>query len=90
MVTDHGHISFVLRAGGASTDIRPPITSQARGLAVEVSLLDEDETGLDRPSVINVDGLHTVRQIVLTTKAGGVSDRTLRRACEAVALALGR
>lgn len=65
------------------------ITSQARGLAVEVPLLGEDETGLDQPSVINADGIHTLRQTVLSTKAGHVSDRTLRRACEAVARALG-
>lgn len=64
------------------------ITTQARGLAVEIPLDDGDDSGLDRPSVINADGRHTIEQFKLTRMTGRVSDRTLRQACAAVNLAL--
>ncbi|HEV2757682.1 MAG TPA: type II toxin-antitoxin system PemK/MazF family toxin [Actinomycetota bacterium] len=64
------------------------ITASMRGLAAEVSL-DHGEVGLERPSVVNCDGLHTVSQASLTTYVGGVSDRTMSNVCSAIAYALG-
>ena len=64
------------------------ITTSIRGLAAEVAL-DREEAGLDRPSVVNCDGLHTVPQASLTTHVGGVSDETMRNICSAVTYALG-
>ncbi|MBA2726344.1 MAG: type II toxin-antitoxin system PemK/MazF family toxin, partial [Actinobacteria bacterium] len=59
-----------------------------RGLAVEVRL-DHGEIGLDRPSVVNCDGLHTVPQTSLTTHVGEVGDETMRNVCSAAAYAIG-
>ena len=64
------------------------ITTSIRGLAAEVGL-DHAEVGLDRPSVVNCDGLHTVPQASLTTHVGGLSDEAMRSVCSAVAYALG-
>jgi mRNA interferase MazF len=64
------------------------ITTSARGIAVEVEL-DHAAIGLDRASVVNCDGLHTVAQTMLTTRVGGVDSETLRRVCNAVSFALG-
>jgi mRNA-degrading endonuclease toxin of MazEF toxin-antitoxin module len=64
------------------------VTTSIRGLAAEVDI-DHDDVGLDQPSVINCDGLHTVAQASLTTYVGGVSEDTMRRVCSAVDYALG-
>jgi mRNA interferase MazF len=64
------------------------ITTSIRGLATEVRL-DHGALGLDRPSVINCDGLHTVPQASLRTYVGGLSDEAMRNVCSAVAYALG-
>lgn len=64
------------------------ITTSARGLAAEVAF-DHVEAGLDRESVINCDGLHTLAQSTLTTRVGAVSALTMRRVCAAVSYALG-
>lgn len=64
------------------------ITSSARGLAAEVTF-DDADAGLDRPSVINCDGLHTIAQSSLTTKVGTVSEDTMGDVCRAVSYALG-
>lgn len=64
------------------------VTTSGRGLAVEVPV-DPVEVGLDRPSVINCDGLHTITQASLTTQVGKVSPDTMRRVCSAVTYALG-
>jgi mRNA interferase MazF len=63
------------------------ITTQARGLAVEVSV--DTDAGIDTPSVINCDGLHTVSQRRLTKQLGSVDDHTLEEVCGALATALG-
>jgi len=63
------------------------ITTSARGLAAEVEV--GADVGLDRPSVINCDGLHTVAQASLATRVGTVSDDTMRKVCSAVSYALG-
>jgi mRNA-degrading endonuclease toxin of MazEF toxin-antitoxin module len=64
------------------------ITTSIRGLAAEVGI-DHGELGLDRPSVINCDGLHTVVQASLTGPVGQVGDDTMQRVCSAVSYALG-
>ncbi|CAN5730518.1 type II toxin-antitoxin system PemK/MazF family toxin [soil metagenome] len=64
------------------------VTRSIRGLAAEVGV-DDDDVGLDRPSVINCDGLHTVAQSALTAYVGEVSADTMRKVCSAVTYALG-
>ena len=64
------------------------LTSSVRGLAAEVDI-DHASVGLDRPSVINCDGIHTVAQSTLTGPVGVVGDETMRRVCAAVSYALG-
>ena len=65
------------------------ITTSIRGLVAEVDI-DYVEVGLDRPSVINCDGLHTVTQASLTGPVGRVGDDVLRKVCSAVSYALGK
>lgn len=64
------------------------ITTSIRGLAAEVDF-DHGGAGLDEPSVINCDGLHTVAQSSLMTQVGVVSDDTMAKVCWAVSYALG-
>ena len=64
------------------------VTTSVRGIAVEVDI-DHGDTGLDRPSVVNCDGLHTITKTSLTTYAGSVSEQTMERVCAAVGYALG-
>jgi mRNA interferase MazF len=64
------------------------ITTSARGLATEIAI-DDPDVGLDRSSVINCDGLHTIAQSMLTTRLGEVDVGTLGRVCGAVSYALG-
>jgi mRNA interferase MazF len=64
------------------------ITTSIRGLAAEVAV-DHVEVGLERPSVINCDGLHTVAQTSLSSPVGRVSDEVMRTVCSAVGYALG-
>jgi len=64
------------------------ITTSIRGLAAEVAI-DHVEVGLDRPSVINCDGLHTVSQTSLTGPVGQVGDDVMRKVCSTVGYALG-
>ncbi len=64
------------------------ITTSMRGLAVEVAL-DHDAVGLDLPSAVNCDGLHTVRQSSLSSPIGTVGERVLDDVCAAIALAVG-
>lgn len=63
------------------------VTTTIRGLAAEVGI-DHDDVGLDRPSVINCDGLHTVPQSSLTAQVGEVATETMREVCSAVSYAL--
>jgi mRNA interferase MazF len=64
------------------------ISTSARGLAAEVAI-DHAEVGLDRESVINCDGVHTVAQSTLTSRLGDVDALTLERVCSALSYALG-
>lgn len=64
------------------------ITTTIRGLAAEVAL-DHEAVGLDRESVVNCDGLHTVAQTSLTRHVGALDDETMAQVCGAVSYALG-
>lgn len=64
------------------------ISTTIRGLAVEVEL-EHEGSGLDEPSVVNCDGLHTVARSSLTRQVGTVDDDTMVRVCWAVGHALG-
>lgn len=64
------------------------VTSTIRNIAAEVAFNHED-AGLDLPSVINCDGLHTITKASLTTYAGSVSDEEMERICTAVSYAVG-
>ncbi len=63
------------------------VTTQARGLSVEVPI--GTDTGIDQPSVVNCDGLHTVSQRIVTRRLGTVDDGTLEDVCRAIAIAVG-
>jgi mRNA-degrading endonuclease toxin of MazEF toxin-antitoxin module len=64
------------------------ITTTARGLSAEVDF-PYDDVGLDQPSVINCDGLHTMARSSLTTFVGTMDDETMGKVCWAVGYALG-
>jgi mRNA interferase MazF len=64
------------------------VTTSIRGLAAEVDIGDS-EVGLDRPSVVNCDGIHTVTQAALSGPVGAVGDDTMRKVCSAISYALG-
>ena len=64
------------------------VTTTIRGLAAEV-ILDPEAANLERPSVVNCDGLHTVDQRSLSRKLGSVDHQTLAAVCRAVSYALG-
>lgn len=64
------------------------VTTTIRGIATEVAF-DFDEVGLDRESVVNCDGIHTVAQRRLTAFVGELDEPTLSRICSAVHYALG-
>lgn len=63
------------------------VTTQARGLAVEVSV--DPSAGIDQDSVVNCDGLHTIAQSRLTLHLGAVSDDELDDICQSVSIAIG-
>lgn len=63
------------------------VTTQARGLTVEVPI--GPKSGIDEPSVVNCDGIHTVSQRRLTRRVGAVAEEVLADVCTAVAVALG-
>jgi len=63
------------------------VTSQARGLTVEVPI--GPDVGIDVPSVVNCDGIHTVAQRRLTRRIGVVDPAILTKICLAVAIGLG-
>lgn len=63
------------------------VTTTIRGLAAEVAI--DDEVGLDRPSVVNGDGIYTVPRRALTRRVGRLDDDTMHHVCWAVHYALG-
>lgn len=64
------------------------ITTTIRGLSAEVDI-DHAEAGVDRPSVINCDELHTIAQASLSGPIGRVGEDVMRKVCSAVSYALG-
>jgi mRNA interferase MazF len=64
------------------------ITTHLRGLGSEVAV-DHVEAGLDHPSAVNCDGLHTIAQTSLTRRLGALDDETMRRVCHAITYAVG-
>lgn len=64
------------------------ITTSIRGLAAEVGI-DNDDVELDRPSVVNCDGIHTIPQASLTAHVGALSQETMYGVCSALAYAVG-
>lgn len=64
------------------------ITTTVRGLAVEVPV-DASEVGLPSESVVNCDGLHTVRRASLGERVGELGEGTMGSVCRAVSYALG-
>lgn len=63
------------------------VTTSVRGLAVEVPV--DDAAGLDGPSVVNCDGIHTLARSTLTRRVGEVDEDTMRAVCAAITYALG-
>jgi mRNA-degrading endonuclease toxin of MazEF toxin-antitoxin module len=63
------------------------VTSSPRGIAAEVPV--DDDVRLDRPSVVNCDGIHTVAQRSLRGPVGSLGDATMEKVCRAVNYALG-
>jgi len=63
------------------------VTTSMRGISAEVPL--DPSVGLDHPSVVNCDGLHTVRQSSLTRHLTTVDDDAMRHVCWAIGYALG-
>ena len=64
------------------------VTTSIRDLASEARF-DYSSAGLNQPSVINCDGVHTITMTSLTVYAGVVSDEILERVCAAMSSALG-
>jgi len=64
------------------------VTTSIRGIAAEVAV-DYTRVGLDRPSAINCDGIHTVAQDLLTKRVGWVGDDVMHGVCSALSYALG-
>ena len=64
------------------------LTTSIRGLAVEVAV-DKDEAGVTRASVVNCDGIYTVRRSILSNRVGKLSDQTMNLICQSLTYALG-
>lgn len=64
------------------------ITTSIRGLSTEVAF-DHVAAGIDRASVVNCDGIHTVAQSSLTHHVGEATKPTMRAVCSALNYALG-
>ena len=64
------------------------VTTRIRGSFVEVAI-DGESAGLDEPSVVNADGIHTIAQTRLTRRFGEMTPGELRQVCSAVQVALG-
>ncbi len=63
------------------------VTTSIRGLVVEVPI--DAEIGLDRPSVVNCDGIYTVPRRALTRRVSRLDEDTMRHVCWALNRALG-
>lgn len=73
--------------GHLNSVIVGPVTSTVRGLSTEVAVGPDD--GARVPSVVNLDNLQLVDRRRLVRRVGRVRPETLRRVCEATAVAIG-
>jgi mRNA interferase MazF len=64
------------------------VTTSRRGHAAEVEF-DHAAVGLERESVVNCDGLHTIAQSSLTSQVGTLDGDAMERVCRAIAHAVG-
>ena len=64
------------------------ITTAIRGIAAEVPF-DHEALGLEQPSVINCDGIHTITQASLAAHIGVLAGDTMSSVCSAITYALG-
>ena len=64
------------------------VTTSIRNIAAEVDF-DYVGAGLQRRSVVNCDGIHTIVQASLTTHVGSVDEDTMQSVCSAISYALG-
>jgi mRNA-degrading endonuclease toxin of MazEF toxin-antitoxin module len=64
------------------------VKAPIRGIGAEVEL-DYEAAGLDRSSVVDCDGVHTITKTSLTTHVGSVSEATMERVCSAIGRAPG-
>lgn len=64
------------------------VSTTIRGHGAEVELSFE-EVGLDRPSVVNCDGLHTIARSSLTRFVSSIDEATMSRVCAGISYALG-
>jgi mRNA interferase MazF len=64
------------------------ITTSKRGLAAEVEI-DHDAVSLDLDSVVNCDGIQTIRRSSLTRRVGTMPDDSMVDVCWALNHALG-
>ncbi len=64
------------------------VTTQIRESSVEVPI-DYLRVGLERESVVNADGIHTVPQTRLTQRFGALTMEEIRGVCTAVRRAIG-
>jgi mRNA-degrading endonuclease toxin of MazEF toxin-antitoxin module len=70
-----------------SVEMTSAIERRARSGEVEVPITTD--AGIDRPSVVNCDGLHTVPQRRLSRRLGSLDGEPLAEICKAIAVALG-
>lgn len=64
------------------------ISTSQRGLVAEVAL-DHLAVGLERESVVNCDGIHTIAQSTLTSRVGVVGNGTMDSVCVALSYSIG-
>jgi len=64
------------------------VTTSIRGLTTEVAL-NHIDAGLDRPSVVNCDGIHTIDKTLMRRCLGQLDDTKMQEVCRALTYALG-
>ncbi|MDE0065883.1 MAG: type II toxin-antitoxin system PemK/MazF family toxin [Acidimicrobiaceae bacterium] len=64
------------------------LTTAIRGLTVEVPV-DRDEAGVSETTVVNCDGIYTLRRSMLSNRVGKLSDPTMLRICRSLTYVLG-
>lgn len=70
-----------------ATAMVAPCTKTIRNLASEV-VLEPGADPVPKPSAVNLDSVHTVRQAWLVTRLGRLSDERMRQICQALEVAV--